>query len=107
MGSYVYKVTGKTCKLSNGETANIAVYAYKPYRDFWNKEAEKMNIRAARKAGIPYAEIQADLGKRSCWVVHGEEGHCVLHFPFPVGSYDDDHACDKYMQTGITVEGRE
>lgn len=107
MGAYVYKVTGKKVKLSNGEIANVGVYAYKPYRSFWDDEAEKINNRAMRKCGIPYAELQADLGKRSRWVVHGEDGHCVLLFPFPVGSYVDDEACHKYVQKGITVIGRD
>lgn len=98
MGMYVYKVTGKKVNLSNGEIANVGEFAYKPYRSFW-KDEQSQNKKAERNAGIPYAEKQAKLGKRSAWVVHGD---AVLKFPEAVGSYDDDYAFDKYLIKDVT-----
>ena len=34
MGEYVYRVTSKQVMCSDGKTANIAVFAYKPYGGF-------------------------------------------------------------------------
>lgn len=45
MGSYVYKVTSKRVKLTDGTEANVAVFAYKPY-SFNDKENAKMAFRS-------------------------------------------------------------
>lgn len=94
MGVYVYKVTGKKVKLDNGETANQAVFAYKPYfnEDSW---ARRRNSEAHRKNGVYYCDRQAEEGKRSVWVIFGEGGP-VLKFKAPVGSFYDS-SVDKYI----------
>jgi len=105
MGSYVYKVTSKTKKLSNGETANIGVYAYKPYG--WDRKA---NHKMAFETGTLRCEAEAEKGNRSCWVTHGDpdeyppgEPVTVLKFNAPTGSYVDDAAVPKYAVKGVTV----
>lgn len=105
MGSYVYKVTSKTKKLSNGETANVAVYAYKP--PAFDLEAEH---KMAFRTGTYRCDAAAADGKRSRWVTHGDpddyppdEPVTVLCFDEPVGAYSDDAAVPKYAVKGVTV----
>jgi hypothetical protein len=66
MGNYVYKVTSNTVELSNGETANVAVYAYKPTYN-WNASVsnEQMHFRSGASRCDSYAHT------RSEWVVLG------------------------------------
>jgi hypothetical protein len=89
MGTYVYKVTAKTARLSNGELANVSAFAYKPSRN-----DEKSNARMHFRSGCVANDAAADNGKRSCWVLHANE--TLLRFPHPVGSYSDDYAVEKY-----------
>ena len=101
MGAYVYKVTAKTVKLSNGETANVAVYAYKPYR---SPSMYSENSQLHFETGCVTHDRQAAKGKRSRWVAHGDgPGVTVLHLPQAVGHYEDDYTCDQYMVEGVEV----
>jgi len=99
MGAYVYKVTKEKVKLSNGETANVAVFAYKPWNSFWNaKEAEKKNNVAHFRTGCTANDRAADDGHRSVWVVSGT---CVMKFPRPLGSFVDDYV-EKYIVRDVS-----
>lgn len=51
MGTYVYKVTAKRAKLTDGTEANVAMFAYKPY--FWD---DKLNAKMAFQSGCGAAE---------------------------------------------------
>jgi len=97
MGSYTYKVTGKKVKLSNGEVANVAKFAYKPYRS-WNDY--KLNNKMHHESGAAYCDKAAADGKRSNWVVAPD---AVLHFPRAVGSFEDDYAHEKYQVNNVHV----
>ena len=95
MGIYMYRVTSKTRKLPNGETANIAVFAYKPALS--GRDADKVNSKAHFKTGCVRADALADKGKFSTWIIHGDpDAHdftpdnAILKFDHPVGSYSDD-----------------
>lgn len=92
MGVYVYKVTTKQCcLLKNREIANVSEFAYKI-----SYAREKENTRNHFRSGCYHHDQQADLGKRSRWVLHGG-GETVMCFDKPVGSYtDDDYTFKKY-----------
>lgn len=97
---YVYKVTNKTVKLSNGETANVAEFAYKLARDFWGMRRNP-NARFHFRSGCVANDQAAESGKRSRWVVHGDT--TVLCFPKPVGSYVDDESM-QYVVRDVYVD---
>lgn len=67
MGDYVYKVTSNTVELSNGETASVAVYAYKPtyYTGSGYASNDQMHVRSGAGKCDRYADT------RSEWVVLG------------------------------------
>lgn len=94
MGNYIYRVTSKTRKLPNGETANIAVFAYKPCSD-WSEEGRAFNSKAHFKTGCVRSDALADKGKFSTWVIHGDPDaydtadNAILKFDVAVGSYSD------------------
>jgi len=57
MGTYVFKITGKKTTLKNGQKANIAVYAYKPYGFFSSNEATvRANNQMHRESGCYTAD---------------------------------------------------
>jgi hypothetical protein len=57
MGTYVFKITGKKTTLKNGQKANIAVYAYKPYGFFSSNEAtDRANKQMHRESGCYTAD---------------------------------------------------
>jgi len=66
MGTYVYKVTRHTVELSNGEVANVAVFAYKPT---WNPFASTTNEQMHVRSGAARCDANAD--QRSDWIVLG------------------------------------
>lgn len=101
MAIYVYRVTNQTVKLSNGETANVAKFAYKPVRDFWGVRRNP-NARMHFRSGCTADEAAADSGKRSRWVVMGDT--TVLCFPKPVGSFDDDGQTMAYVVKDVYVD---
>lgn len=67
MGDYVFKVTSKTVELSNGETASVAVYAYKPTHslDSYGPSNEQMHFRSGA------SKCDKMVHTRSEWVVLG------------------------------------
>jgi len=66
MGDYVYKVGRQTVELSNGETANVATFAYKPTMN-WNARPtnEQMHFRSGASKCDKSAEDRSD------WIVLG------------------------------------
>jgi len=54
MGIYVYRVTAKKVRCSDGKLANIAVFAYKPYWGFdSDKDNAKMHFRSVQHLATP------------------------------------------------------
>lgn len=87
MGQYIYKVTAKTKILADGTKANIAVFAYKPYRGLWGDE-DKANRRMAKNSGCPQAERYVSTSKNYTGkVVLGEDGDFAV--PMNCGSFTD------------------
>jgi len=70
MGAYIYRVTAKRVKCSDGEEANLAVYAYKPYGEsFFDNGNRARNARAHFATGCVASERLADQGKLSNRIV--------------------------------------
>ena len=101
MGTYVYKVTKETVKLSNGELANVAKFAYKPVRSFW-RDGHHANSRMHFRSGCTANDLAAEKGYRSRWVVMGDT--TVLHFPQPLGSFDDDDQTMSHVVPNVYVD---
>jgi hypothetical protein len=100
MGVYVYKVTGAEAHLANGETANVAVFAYKP----------SMSGDDHARSGAQRCDDLAKEGKRHPWVVLGsarkggrtasvELCATAVKLPNPVGSLSDG-AFDSHIEKG-------
>lgn len=85
MGMYVYKVTAETVKLSDGRKANLAVFAYKPYRT-WG--SDQMNARMHFKSGCVVADHWADKGKRTGLVVNDKTPGSPV-WEYTGGSFQD------------------
>ena len=107
MSDYLYKVTGKKVALVNGEVANVAVYAYKPFMGY-TEDSEKLNKRMSRKSGAAACEKAAENGKRSNWVVLGstqDDGtlrvsSTAKKYRMPRGVvWADNHADNDTMET--------
>ena len=66
MGTYVYRVTAKKVRCSDGVEANVAMFAYKPYYNFGSdNENRKMHF----SSGCIASERLAKLGKISDRIV--------------------------------------
>lgn len=63
MASYVYKVTSEKRKLASGREANVAVFAYKPYRYGSVSDLEKINHKLAFKTGAVRAKAYVSNSK--------------------------------------------
>ena len=70
MGSYIYRITAKRVLCSDGEPANVAVFAYKPY---WDIDRHTANARMHFKSGATSSDTQARKGKLSARIVLGDE----------------------------------
>ncbi len=84
MGMYIYKVTAQKVKLSDGREANVAVYAYKPYR-FDDAANSKMHF----KSGCTIADHWANAGKRTGLVVGSTDPGSPV-WECSLGSFYDD-----------------
>lgn len=60
MGIYVYRVTSKKIKCSDGQLANIATYAYKPYFSMFDDK--KTNAKLHFKTGCTASDRMASKG---------------------------------------------
>lgn len=65
MGTYVYRVTKETVRCSDGELANVAIYAFKPWFD--SKMDAKLNFRS----GCVASDRMAAAGRLTKRVVQG------------------------------------
>ena len=89
MGIYVYKVIGKSVKLTNGEVANISLFAYK---SSWNNDDGVHG-----RSGASRCDTEAERGNRSGWIVRGykEEDGSIMINPVaqkackPIGSFTE------------------
>lgn len=105
MGSYIYKVTSKTVDLDNGEQANVALYAYKPY--WMAYDADQVNARLHFKTGCVTCDHHRE--KRTGWIVLGYEeddgtitvGARAFNVGRKYGSFNDD-AMDGRMHSDDT-----
>lgn len=68
MGTYTYKVTAATVPLTNGDKANVALYAYKPIF-VWGRGHDKSNAKMHRRSGCINAETYARKGKLTPYIV--------------------------------------
>lgn len=60
MGTYIYRITAKTHRCSDGQLANIALYAYKP---IFGWDEVKANRTLHVRSGAAAADRYADTGK--------------------------------------------
>lgn len=106
MGTYVYKVTAKRVKLTDGTEANVATFAYKPY--FWD---DALNAKMAFKSGCGAAERFVGGKNYTGKIVLGsidkttgkvEVGSTVAKF-CKVGTFED-YQFDKMKDAGTPVE---
>jgi len=84
MGTYVYRVTAKQHRCSDGQLANIALYAYKPY---WTLDGDAANRRMHVRSGAAAADNYARSGKLTDRFVLGhinEQGHLEIEPDAPV-----------------------
>lgn len=99
MGSYMYKVTAKTVTLTDGRKANVAVYAYKPYRN-WG--SEQQNVRIHFQTGCVSADNWAAKGKRTGLVV-GDTSPGAAVWECNAGSFIDDYLFNKPALENVKV----
>jgi len=84
MGMYVYRVTAQRVICSDGQPANVAKYAYKPY---FSWDGQKYNNQMAFKSGCHASDRMAANGKLSGRVVIGDR---VFANPNNYGTFYDD-----------------
>jgi hypothetical protein len=75
--SYFYKVTGKKVTLADGTRANVAKFAFKPYRG-WGDDVDRLNARMYRENGCHRAEAYVDLPTYTGRVVLGNDLEVVI-----------------------------
>jgi len=100
MGIYVYRVTSVKVKCSDGELANVAKFAYKPYWGMHSKENSKMHFRS----GAASSDALAYKGKITGRFVIGDT---VYVNTTGRGSFYDSYLGDSQYPVleGITVQG--
>jgi hypothetical protein len=81
MGAYTYRVTAKKVTLPDGSSANLAVYAYKPY---WN---DALNARMHFSTGCYAAERYVSKHGRMRVVLDENSTHVVT---VNCGTFTDD-----------------
>ena len=95
MGTYVYRVTSRKVKCADGEDANVAVFAYKPYSETmfssrWKAENSKMHFRS----GCSASDKRAKEGKLTGRVVLGGKDEMIpagsAVYRWRWGSFRDD-----------------
>jgi hypothetical protein len=70
MSVYVYRITAKKVRCSDGKEANVAVYAYKP---FFTRSTSKENSRMHFSSGCVASERLAKIGKILDRIVIGDK----------------------------------
>jgi hypothetical protein len=93
MGSYVYRITAKKVRCTDGEMANIAIFAYKPFDDIFNREA---NRKMRFKSGCIASETMASKGRiTGRFVLGSKDGtydtNVVFANPDNQGSFYDNY----------------
>ncbi len=97
MGAYCYRVTAKRVLCSDGQEANLAVYAYKPYSTFFSKFGKSENARLHFRTGCATAERLAEEGRLSGRVVIADantfewDAENAGVFVWPHGTFIDDY----------------
>jgi hypothetical protein len=109
MGAYVYKVTSKRVKCSDGQDANVAIYAYKPS---WGWDGDKFNSRMEFRTGCHTARRMAEAGKFSGRIVTGskdEAGKVTVDpeskvYTYGAGTFlDDSFKYAERLVPGVTI----
>lgn len=105
MSSYIYRVTGQKVKLTDGTTARLAVFAYKPVGIFGGRDADKFNRRAAFATGVPTSQAFVKRGNFDGVIVVSEEaGEPVYRIRTDQATfYDDAIMSDKYTIADVQV----
>jgi len=89
MSAYVYRVTAKRVKCSDGKEANVAMYAYKPTYSGW--DSDKANNKMAFRSGCHSSERLAETGRLTDRVVfETAAGEKVFGNPNNYGTFFDD-----------------
>ena len=83
MGVYVYRVTAKKVKCSDGVLANVAEFAYKPS---WSNF--ELNTKMRFKSGVVASERMAARGGLTSRIAVGS---AVFENPENLASFYDDH----------------
>ena len=102
MGSYIYRVTAKKVKLSNGGEANVAAYAYKPFGGWDRAKADANNNKMHFRTSCSRADSAAAKGKFTGLVV-GEDKPGSPVWEFKGGSFTDDWLFGKPPVEGVVV----
>jgi hypothetical protein len=101
MGTYVYRVTGVKVKCSDGELANVAKFAYKPY---WGMGSDSANAKMHFKSGATSSDTQANKGKITERFVIDDTVYLNTHRRGTF--YDDNLGSDQYpVLEGVTAQG--
>lgn len=76
MGEYIYRITAKRVRLSDGTEANVAKYAYKPY-DIFNHNGA--NTKMHFESGCIASERMARNGRLTGRFVYDETSGSVVY----------------------------
>jgi len=106
MGTYVYKVTAKRVKLTDGTEANVAMFAYKPY--FWdNAMNAKMAFRSGCAAADRFVQGKNYTGKIVLGYIDDKTNKLVVGSTvakkYKYGTFDDN-LFDKMETVGVPVD---
>jgi hypothetical protein len=101
MGTYVYRVTGVKVRCSDGEMANVAKFAYKPY---WGMDSSKANAKLHFRSGATSSDTQAWKGNLTGRFVI--EGTVYKNATGRGSFYDDYLGSHQYpVLEGVTTQG--
>jgi hypothetical protein len=97
MGVYVYRVTAKRVKCSDGVLANVAEFAYKPS---WGDQS--LNNKFRFRSGVVASELMAERGRLTGRIAVDD---VVFDNPNNFGSYYDSDLGGRYLPRidGVTA----
>ena len=112
MGAYVYRITAKRVLCSDGEPANVAVFAYKPY---WDIDRHTANSKMHFRSGATSSDTQALKGKLTGRIVLGNSDGTIYRDSviyarqLTQGSFYDDSLGGQFFPIieGITLANPE
>lgn len=107
MGTYIYRVTAKKIKCSDGVMANVAIFAYKPYGGW---DGDKVNKKFHFKSGAVASDRLAATNKLTDRIVFAHDGvidetHVYRNLP-KCGTFHDEYignATSFPLIPGVTI----